>query len=646
MPSKTGSRIASLAAERRFQLLVDGVTDCAIYMLDPDGSVASWNSGAERITGFRARDVIGKNFSMFFRREDRQTGMPARLLDDVRKHGRIESEGWRERSDRSRFWCVAVIEPIHDEQGSFIGFANVTRDVTEREAARAALAESERQLRLLVRGVTDYALFMLDPNGIVVSWNSGAERIKGYQADEIIGRHFSTFYTPADRLAGEPRRALETAAATGRYEAEGLRLRKDGSQFWASVVIDAIRDDAGALVGFAKITRDISERKAAQDSLRKAEEQLALQQKIEALGQLTGGIAHDFNNLLMIVGGQAEMLKQRAASERDLRSLEAIDHAVKQGARLTRQMLAFARANPHARAVVNLGERVKTYRELLESSARADIAFGVEIDSDVWQVYVDPGEFDLALINLAVNARDAMPGGGSCTLQMRNVILDEEGETGLSGDFVAVSVTDTGTGIPPEHLSRVFEPFFTTKGAGRGSGLGLSQVYGFARHSGGTVQVRSEPGRGTMVTIFLPRSRQTAAPDADTAPPLPRAVRHGTVLIVEDDSRVAETSAALVQQLGYRTIVATTAREALDFLAREKDVVLVFSDIVMPGDMDGVQLARAVRARHAGVPVLLTSGYARVADAAANEFSLLRKPYELSALARAVASAIQGTGSG
>jgi PAS domain S-box-containing protein len=646
MASRASSRIAALAAERRFQLLVDGVTDCAIYMLDPDGSIASWNSGAERITGYLAEEAIGQNYAIFFTREDRRVGTPAQLLARVRAQGRIESEGWRKRKDGSRFWSFAVIEPIKDERRNLIGFANVTRDMTEREAARQALAESERQLRLLVRGVTDYALYMLDPNGIVTSWNSGAERIKRYRADEIIGRHFSTFYTPADRLAGVPRRALETAASAGRYEAEGLRVRKDGSQFWASVVIDAIREN-GDLVGFAKITRDITERKASEESLRKAQEQLAQQQKMEALSQLTGGIAHDFNNLLMIVSGQTEMLKRRITSDKDARALDLIAHAVKQGARLTRQMLAFARANPQSYAVVNLVERINTYRELLESSARGDITFVVSVDPDVWLVFVDPGEFDLALINLAVNARDAMAGGGTITLRMQNVVFENDSEIGLRGEFVAISVADTGPGIAPEHLSRVFEPFFTTKDAGKGSGLGLSQVYGFARHSGGTVQVRSEPGRGATFTIFLPMSRKTSTSEQAAAEPAEQhAPPKGTVLIVEDDAMVADVSAALVQQIGYRTLVAASAREALDMLTREADIVLVFSDIVMPGNMDGVQLARTVRERFPQVPVLLTSGYARVAEGAAGEFSILRKPYELSALSRAVRSSVQPSGTG
>jgi len=633
--------IDALAPERRFQLLVDGVTDCAIYMLDPEGTVASWNSGAERIKGYAAAEIIGQPYSRFFTEEEQAEGAPQRLLASVRSSGRVATEGWRIRKDGSRFWAVGVIEPIRDQQGVLLGFAKVTRDVTEREAARQALADSERQLRLLVRGVTDYALFMLDPNGIVTSWNSGAERIKGYTSDEIIGRHFSCFYTPQERLAGLPRRALETAAANGRYEAEGLRIRKDGSQFWASVVLDAIREDNGDLVGFAKITRDITERREAQENLRKAEAQLALQQKMEALSQLTGGIAHDFNNLLMIVGGQAEILKRRAASQKDTRALDAIRHAVEQGARLTRQLLAFARANPHSCSVVNLRERVNTFKDLLSTPVRGDIGFEIEIADGVWPVYVDAGEFDLALINLAVNARDAMPHGGAITLRMENRTFHDELDVGVKGEFVAVCVSDTGTGISPEHLARVFEPFFTTKEPGKGTGLGLSQVYGFARHSGGTVQIRSETGRGTAVTMYLPRSREEGTLEESAAKPVElESGTTGIVLVVEDNKRVGEVSAALVEQIGYRTVMAACAREALALLEREPGIVLVFSDIVMPGEMDGVGLARAVRQRWPDLPILLTSGYSKLAEAAEQSFPILRKPYEISALARSVKQAI------
>lgn len=634
-------RIARLEPERRFQLLVDGVTDTAIYMLDPDGLVASWNSGAERIKGYSAKEIIGQPFARFFSSEDIAAGTPQKLLADVRASGRIETEGWRVRKDGSRFWSAGILAPIRDSDGTFLGYAKLTRDMTERESARRALAESERQLRLLVRSVVDYALFMLDPNGIVSSWNSGAERIKGYVADEIIGRHFSCFYTPPERLAGTPRKALETAAATGRYEAEGLRVRKDGSQFWAHVIIDAIRDEDGSLVGFAKITRDVTERRQAQEALRKAQEQLAYNQKMEALGQLTGGIAHDFNNLLMIVGGQTDLLKRRATSDSERRSLDAIEQAVRHGARLTRQMLSFARANPITRQVVDLRDRVNTFHELLSSSLRADIKLAMDIAEDVRPVLVDAAEFELALVNLAVNARDAMPTGGSILLKIENRVFDTDEQIGVAGEFVEVSMADCGTGIAPEHLSRIWEPFFTTKEPGKGTGLGLSQVYGFARHSGGTVRVSSQPGRGTTVSIFLPQSREQQAGQQDEPGLFEQHAASGTILVVEDNLQVSEISAALIEQLGYATVVAADANEALNLLKTRKDIVLVFSDIVMPGSMDGLALARAVRDRTPSLPVVLTSGYSKLADEAGREFQILRKPYEISALARAIRSAIE-----
>ena len=269
--------------------------------------------------------------------------MPAVALERAKSAGKYEVEGWRVRKDGGRFWASVLVEPIRSESGELLGFAKVTRDITERRSAQEALRESERQFRLLVSAVTDYAIYMLDPNGIVVSWNAGAEKIKGYGADEIIGTHFSKFYTEDDRAAGKPARALYTSTHEGRFEGEGLRLRKDGTQFWANVVIDPIRDEKGQLVGFAKITRDITERREAQLALQRAQEQLAQSQKMEALGQLTGGIAHDFNNLLTILGGQARIVKNNADDPKSLKAADAIETTVQRGASLTRQLLGFSR---------------------------------------------------------------------------------------------------------------------------------------------------------------------------------------------------------------------------------------------------------------------------------------------------------------
>jgi PAS domain S-box-containing protein len=291
----------SFTEDERYRLLVGAVTDYAIYMLDPTGIVSSWNPGAERIKGYLPNEIIGQHFSRFYTEEDRESGLPERALQTSRLEGKFESEGWRVRKDGTRFWAAVVIDPIWSPSGELLAYAKITRDLTERKDAERQLKLSEDQFRLLVQGVVDYAIYMIDTEGKVTNWNLGAQRIKGYAPDEIIGRHFSRFYTDEDRAAGLPRRALETARRDGKFESEGWRVRKDGIRFWAHVVIDPLRDETGTLFGFAKITRDITERKEAQSKLDVAREALSQSQKMEAIGHLTGGVAHDFNNLLMVV---------------------------------------------------------------------------------------------------------------------------------------------------------------------------------------------------------------------------------------------------------------------------------------------------------------------------------------------------------
>jgi PAS domain S-box-containing protein len=636
MTAQRESQLALIESERRFRLLVEGVIDYAIYMLDANGTVTNWNQGAERIKGYSAQDIVGRHFSQFYTPEERATGLPARALERARAEGRYEAEGWRLRKDGSRFWASVVIDPIYDEEGRLLGFAKITRDVSQKRAAEEALAESERQFRLLVSGIVDYALYMLDPNGIVTNWNAGAQKAKGYTAEEIVGQHFSRFYTDADRAAGVPMRALQTAVEQGRYEAEGWRVRKDGTLFWASVVLDAVHDDDGRLVGFAKITRDITERRNAQLELQRAQEQLAQAQKMEAIGKLTGGVAHDFNNLLMVVSGQAQLLRKRLEDDpRALRALDAIETSAKRGEELTRHLLAFARRQRLQPASVSLSEGVSGLRELLATSLPAGVSLTISIADDIWPVTVDPSELELALINLAVNARDAMPNGGELTIRAENMTLsggaDDEG---LAGDFVALSVTDSGSGIPPDILPRVFEPFFTTKEVNKGTGLGLSQVYGFAEQSGGRVRVTSELGLGASFVIYLPRAATKPERRPEDAPV--ESVVGADILVVEDNPEVAEVACAMLEQLGHRVQVVGSAPAALAALAGPETPDLVFSDIVMAGDMDGVALARRMREEAPGVPVLLATGYSQAAEHIGAEFPILRKPYKLAELSRAV----------
>ncbi len=510
------------------------------------------------------------------------------------------------------------------------------RHVTNEKWAAEQLREREQQFRLLVAGVTDYALIMLDPKGIVTSWNAGAERIKGYAAEEIIGRNFSRFYTAEDIEKGKPARALAVAAEIGKFEAEAWRVRKDGSQFWAHVVIDAIRDDHGKLIGFAKITRDSSERREAQAALERAQAQLAQSQKMEALGQLTGGVAHDFNNLLMIVSGHAQALLRRLSNPKNVRALEAIQAAASRGEALTRQLLTFSRRQPMNPKTVDLAAAIGAFRDVLASSAAGNIDFRIEVPRDVWPVAIDIPEFELVLVNLVVNSRDAMPNGGAIVLTASNVNLTGyETVEGLAGEFVALTVSDTGTGIPPDVIGKVFEPFFTTKSAEKGTGLGMSQAYGFARQSGGAIKVASELGRGTQVTIYLPRSKEplntVVMPERSDAAP----GRGECVLVVEDNPDVQAVATAMLQQLDYRTHAVETAAAALDTLNSGKRIDLVFTDVMLQGDTDGVALAQTIRKRYPDIPVVLTSGYAK-ALGARHGLPILRKPYQLAALGQAI----------
>jgi PAS domain S-box-containing protein len=630
---------ALVDSERRFRMLVQGVVDYAIYLLDPSGIVTNWNAGAERIKGYTAGDIVGRHFSLFYTPEERAAGMPAKALATATREGKYEAEGWRVRKDGTRFFASVVIDAIRGDQGEILGFAKVTRDITERRKSEEALRESERHFRLLVSGVTDYALYMLDPDGIVTSWNPGAMRIKGYSAEEIIGQHFSRFYFEGDRAAGVPARALATAGQTGRYEAEGWRVRKDGSFFWASVIIDAIHDEQGALVGFAKITRDITERREAQANLERVQSQLAEAQKMDALGQLTGGVAHDFNNLLMIVSGHIQLLKKQVAGDaKSTRAAEAIELAAQRGASLTRQLLTFSRRQRVNPSAIVLSEQIESFREVLASGVGGGERLGVHIPAATWPVKVDVSEFEIALVNLVVNARDAMPEGGMVTITADNLVLDPPpGETGVSREVVALTVADAGVGIPEDVLPRIFEPFFTTKPVGKGTGLGLSQVYGFARQAGGSVKVESGVGKGTRVTMYLPRAA-TAPANAGVQERSRGYTGTCAILLVEDNPEVADASMGLLEQLGCEVRCVADAEAALQALERDTTIDLVLSDIVMPGRMDGLALARAVREKYPGLQVLLATGYSEAAQGVDAEFPILRKPYQIGELSKAVAT--------
>jgi PAS domain S-box-containing protein len=620
--------------EDPFRLLVQSVVDYAIVMLDPQGHVTSWNAGAERIKGFAADEIIGEHFSRFYTEEERRAGIPKAALETARREGKYEAEGWRVRKDGTRFWANAIIDAVKNDQGQLAGFAMITRDMTEKHAAQKALIEAERGFRILVQGVTDYAIFMLDPEGRITSWNPGAERIKGYKPDEIIGEHFSRFYTPEDFVARVPHRALETARETGRYEAEGWRMRKDGTRFWASVVIDAIHDEQGRLVGFGKITRDMTEKRETQLKLEESREQLFRSQKMEALGQLTGGLAHDFNNLLTAILGATDLAARNVEKPDKVKQmLDGVRSSAQRGANLTKQLLAFARAQPLDIKSMELKGFLGDVTTLLRPSLRSNIEVIIETSDQLWNVDADPGALELALLNLAFNARDAMEDGGTLRIGATNRLLDGEPD-GLKGEHVALKVSDTGSGMSPEVINRIFEPFFTTKGFGEGTGLGLSQVFGFAKQLRGTVTVESTPGEGSAFTIYLPASHGSLERETNGDSAL------GSVLIVEDDELVGELAAGMFAELGFEAVVTHSAKDALERLAGGERPKLVFTDVVMPGGISGLELARKVRDRFPELPVLLTTGYSEHA-AGPHGFPVLQKPYEMESLVAAVSQVLK-----
>ncbi len=614
-----GIELKHMTEERRLELLVNSIHDYAIYMLDPQGIVSSWNFGAQRLKGYAASEIIGQHYSRFFTEEDRVAGLPQRALTIAEAKGQYEAEGWRIRKDGSRFWVNAVIDPIRDEDGTLLGFAKVTRDFTERMTAQEALRQSEERFRLLVQGVIDYAIFMLDRQGRVTNWNAGAERMKGYTVGEIVGQHFSRFYTDEDRAADVPGRALRTAEHEGRFETEGWRVRKDGGRFWASVVIDAIHNDAGELIGFTKVTRDITERRQMQEALEEARTALFQSQKMEALGQLTGGVAHDFNNLLQVIGGSLEVIEQRLASGRtDVdRHVALASAAVTRATGITQRLLAFARRQPLRPVSTDLNGLVAGMRDLMQRSVGDAIRIDVGFRRDLWRTWVDANQLENALLNLAINARDAMPDGGRLMIEASNVQVTErlggEGRELEPGDYVLLSVTDTGAGMPADILARAFEPFFTTKPTGHGTGLGLSQLYGFIRQSGGHVRIDSAVGQGTSVKMYLPRfqgeeDEETAEPCSPAVPRPSQACGRGTVLVVEDEALVRMLLVEALEGEGYRVLEADDGNVALRVLQTAERIDLLATDVGLPG-INGRQVAEMARAGRPGLKVLFLTGY-------------------------------------
>jgi PAS domain S-box-containing protein len=471
----------------------------------------------------------------------------------------------------------------------------------------------------------------------VVNWNAGAERVKGYGREEIIGRHYSLFYTEDDRQRGLPQRALATAARTGKFETEGWRVRKDGSTFWANAVVNAIHGSAGQLLGFAKVTRDLTERRATEERLRQA-------QKMEAVGQLTGGVAHDFNNLLTVISGNLEALQRRLPKDADdnlRRLVNAASHSTSRAALLTHRLLAFSRRQPLEPKSISVNTLLAGVSEMLRRTLDESIMIETVLAAGVWPTFVDANQLESALLNLAVNSRDAMPNGGKLTIEAANAYLDEEYGTTAElppGQYVGIFVSDTGVGMTPEVAAKAFDPFFTTKDVGQGTGLGLSQVYGFIKQSGGHVKIYSEVGAGTTIKLYLPRYFPSGGVnDAQPAAALVAQANGETILVVEDDTDVRSFVVEILGDLGYRVIEAPDGPAGLRMLDAHREIDLLLTDVGLPGGMNGRQLADEALRRKAGLKVLFASGYARNAIVHNGRLDpgveLIMKPFTLAALA-------------
>lgn len=626
--SAKGSGTSSTVAKSRSQrdvplrLLFDTAVD-ALIVMKSDGTVADWNDRAVDMFGWSRADAIGRSLAELViptrYREAHHRGLKLYLETGQAKvlGRRVELSALRRTGEE--FPVELSISPFGDGK-MFVG---CLRDITTHVEAKKTSQIHELQFQFLVQGVKDYAIYMLDPQGRVATWNWGGRNIKGYNSEEIIGEHFSRFFTDEDRRNDLPARALDKARQEGQFEAEGWRVRKDGSRFWASAVITRIHDETGKLLGFAKVTRDITERHEAQTALDQAREQLVQAQKMESIGQLTGGVAHDFNNLLTIIIGNLETAQRHASNlsggvaAQLTRVIGNAMNGARRAATLTQRLLAFSRRQPLNPKPLDINKFIATSVDFLQRSLGETIEVQAVGGGGLWQVEIDSSQLEISLLNLALNARDAMSDGGKLTIETSNAFLDQDycrsNPEVVPGQYVLIAVSDTGTGMTKEMLGRAFEPFFTTKEVGQGTGLGLSQVYGFVKQSRGHVKIYSEPGEGTTVKIYLPRlvvAASTIQEDIRAGETAGEGLGE-IILVVEDDADVRAYVVEALRELNYNVLEAPDASVALNLTGRtDSHIDLLLTDVVLPG-MNGRELAKRMQSQQPSMKVLFMTGYSR-----------------------------------
>jgi PAS domain S-box-containing protein len=616
---------------RLFELMVEQARDYAVFALDKDGRIVTWNAGAQRIKGYAPEEIIGRHFSTFYPHEAVASGWPAHELKVAGVEGRFEDEGWRVRKDGSRFWASVIITALRDEDGRLLGFSKITRDLTDRRLHEEALRQSEERFRLMIEGVVDYAIYMLDAEGVVTSWNAGAQRIKGYAREEIIGKHFSRFYPPGDVENGKPWEELAIARRVGRCEDEGWRVRKDGTRFWARTVLTALHDGQGHLRGFAKVTQDLSERRHVQD----------LEQATRNMSEFIAVLAHELRNPLAPIRNAVHLMGKTPADDPSQKTLrELVDRQSRHLARIVDDILDIARVTRGAlaveRAPVNVAEAARRAIEMTAPLVEASKhELQVELPQEPLTVRGDLHRLTQVLGNLLNNAARYTPRGGRISLSA----VREQG-------YAVVKVRDNGIGLDAELSRRIFDMFVQGRSSleragGGGLGIGLALARKIAELHGGALEAHSEgKGQGAEFTLRIPLE-QTPAPAEDPAAPgeLSRSGSARRVLVVDDNVDAASMLELLLRSLGHDTRVVYDGNTALQVAAEFRpDIVLL--DIGMPG-LDGYEVARRLRAmKDRPARIVAVTGWGQPADKQRSREAgfdrHLVKPVEANELARVI----------
>ena len=644
--SELEARVAERTAElkilnNRLQNLINA-SPHAIVSIDNDHRLTAWNPAAERIFGYTADEVVGRPYPLV---PDEGRAVFEQLFHRITAGERLRDIPIRRRTkDGQMLDIVFSGAPLYSETGAPIGVASILEDVTEKKKNEHALLESEE----MARGIVDTALdafIQMDESGTIVNWNRQAETIFGWPHGEAIGKTLGDLIVP-ERHRARHREGLVRFLRSGDSSLLGKRIEIDaqhrnGCEIKVELAVTALRRRSGYV--FNGFIRDITEKVAAEGQLRQA-------QKMETVGQLTGGIAHDFNNMLTVITGTIDILGEAVADNPQLAAItKLISGAADRGAELTRHLLAFARKQPLQPRATDINALVIETTKLMRPTLGEHIELATALERDAWSALVDPSQLTSAILNLAINARDAMPDGGKLTLETRNIVLDQNHAYASgqieAGSYMLIAVSDTGTGIPDAIREKIFDPFFSTKEVGKGTGLGLSMVYGFVKQSGGHIQVYSEVGHGTTFKIYLPRAEAAQLVQRGEVAPQPLiAGKNETILVVEDDPLVRSFVTSQIQNLGYRTISAGDAAEALGIIDRGTMFDLLFTDVVMPGGMNGRELSEEAARRKPGLKVLFTSGYTQNAMVHHGRLDpgvfLLAKPYRKSDLAHMLRQAL------